>query len=575
MAKEENTKRPPDEEEEEDSDDEDDAASIASTASSAASVDSSGAKKKKKKKKKKKGKGGAASQAAPAGEAAQAASPAGTTLTKAQKQEAERRFTAALDACRGADEMWVKLSNCNIFDVKAKKLADALKSNSCITSLDLSQNHISDEGAQALAAMLQGSGAPELIELDLRDNPLSSAALQTLEALQKARKQLVVKVGAAGEDGKRSPGKDGAGGGAGGTGTGMKAGSEVTKGPMFRKYFQSGNDDDDNDSGQGDLDGPLGDGGMAPEDLWAEIKSLVEEGTSSIPKLSTLLQQLIGHLNRELGTLQVPHTDSAVDGSRPHIKGCIMNLDVLGAILDLVPREVTMQYVSEPQPAVGSHRVWATEIVSMLLAPNHQAMDHLVAGSKLVPKVLAISLAHPLCSALHTRALRILRSCCVSKVGGLYGPLFTPGMGAGLMAADGGSELCASLQQQLADRAALAVGVPSGRRDRSVGFVLEACKVLRACCDEANRDSILNTNVRRLLQMDAKWSEFVSEGGVLSQLCKEQEGDLGGPRAARVQMEDSNELAELAGGGLISSHEILALLHGMGALGMSPGSGGN
>lgn len=389
-----------------------------------------------------------------------------------------------------------------------------------------------------------------------------------------------------------------------------------------------------------------------------------------------------------------------------------------------------------PQPAVGSHRVWATEIVSMLLAPNHQAVDNLVASCKLVPKVLAISLGHPLCSALHTRALRILRSCCVSKVAGLYGPLFTAGMGAGLTVGEGG-ELCPSLQQQLADRgeccwgrrmleagrmsggaegsmmergqgrgggraglakrrgwvsscssgttwqpqpehlghaapltgtqralsrpwsltrftppatlrpaAALAVGVPSGRRDRSVGFVLEACKVLRACCDEANRDSILNTNVRRLLQvrplvkcgagawtregtrartrlghakatsrtrlrpancssvpchraqaltstarpltppanhtcpavavqMDAKWSDFVSEGGVLSQLCKEQEGDLGGPRAARVQMEDSNELAELAGGGLISSHEILALLHGMGALGMSPGSGGN
>ncbi len=33
-----------------------------------------------------------------------------------------RRFTAALDACRGANEMWVKLSNSNIFDVKAKKV---------------------------------------------------------------------------------------------------------------------------------------------------------------------------------------------------------------------------------------------------------------------------------------------------------------------------------------------------------------------------------------------------------------------------------------------------------------------
>ena len=48
-----------------------------------------------------------------------------------------------------------------------------------------------------------------------------------------------------------------------------------------------------------------------------------------------------------------------------------------------------------------------------------------------------------------------------------------------------------------------ALGVPSGRRGREMGFVLEACKVLQACCDEANRNSILNTNVRRLLQASA------------------------------------------------------------------------
>ena len=113
-----------------------------------------------------------------------------------------------------------------------------------------------------------------------------------------------------------------------------------------------------------------------------------------------------------------------------------------GLLLPLLPLLLLLQ------PAVGSHRVWATEIVSMLLAPNHQAVDNLVASSKLVPTVLQISLAHPQCSALHTRALRILRSCCVSKVGQLYGPLFTPGLGAGLTL-EGGA-LSGSLLQQLA-----------------------------------------------------------------------------------------------------------------------------
>lgn len=45
----------------------------------------------------------------------------------------------------------------------------------------------------------------------------------------------------------------------------------------------------------------------------------------------------------------MPHTDALVDGSRPHIKGCIMHLEVLGAILGLVPRQITLQFSKEPK----------------------------------------------------------------------------------------------------------------------------------------------------------------------------------------------------------------------------------
>ncbi len=122
--------------------------------------------------------------------------------------------------------------------------------------------------------------------------------------------------------------------------------------------------------------------------------------------------------------------------------------------------------------------MWAAEVVSSLLAPNHTGLDRLVAGSRLVGRALALSLAHPMCSALHTRALRMLRSCCVSKVAALYAPLFTAGLGAGLTRADVGapplpppgedgaeaedgaaaeaaaSQPCGSLQQLLAERGA-------------------------------------------------------------------------------------------------------------------------
>jgi hypothetical protein len=46
-----------------------------------------------------------------------------------------------------------------------------------------------------------------------------------------------------------------------------------------------------------------------------------------------------------------------------------------------------------------------------------------------------------------------------------------------------------------------ALGVPSGKRSAIVGFILEACKVLLACCDVANKDSIYNANVARLLRV--------------------------------------------------------------------------
>lgn len=65
------------------------------------------------------------------------------------------------------------------------------------------------------------------------------------------------------------------------------------------------------------------------------------------------------------------------------------------------------------------------------------------------------------------------------------------------------------------------------------------------------------------VQASSQWSEFVADDGTFGKLCKEQEGDLGGPRAIRTIVDPNSELAELAGGGLMNGHEILALLQGM------------
>ncbi len=80
----------------------------------------------------------------------------------------------------------------------------------------------------------------------------------------KARKQLVVKTGPL-----QPPEADKAAGAASGSGKELK---DMTKGPMFRKYFQTGDDDEEGGAGHGELEEALGDGGLAPEDLWAEVR---------------------------------------------------------------------------------------------------------------------------------------------------------------------------------------------------------------------------------------------------------------------------------------------------------------
>lgn len=57
---------------------------------------------------------------------------------------------------------------------------DALKASHSVTSVDLSSNSIGDEGVQAIVGVLGVNGAPELIDLDLRGNRFSDAAMTQL-----------------------------------------------------------------------------------------------------------------------------------------------------------------------------------------------------------------------------------------------------------------------------------------------------------------------------------------------------------------------------------------------------------
>jgi hypothetical protein len=72
------------------------------------------------------------------------------------------------------------------------QLFAALKENTTLTSLDLSENLLTDESLQTLIGVLEAGSAPNLIYVDVRANPLSNKSPDALGRLQNLRKHLKV-----------------------------------------------------------------------------------------------------------------------------------------------------------------------------------------------------------------------------------------------------------------------------------------------------------------------------------------------------------------------------------------------
>lgn len=72
------------------------------------------------------------------------------------------------------------------------QLFAALKDNMSVTSIDLSDNVITDDGMNFLTGVLAVGMAPNLIHINLKGNPISSKGRELLAGLYHLRKQLLV-----------------------------------------------------------------------------------------------------------------------------------------------------------------------------------------------------------------------------------------------------------------------------------------------------------------------------------------------------------------------------------------------
>lgn len=73
------------------------------------------------------------------------------------------------------------------------QLFAALKDNTSVTSIDLSDNVITDEGMNFLTGVLAVGMAPNLLHINLKGNPISSKGRELLAGLYHLRNQLLVR----------------------------------------------------------------------------------------------------------------------------------------------------------------------------------------------------------------------------------------------------------------------------------------------------------------------------------------------------------------------------------------------
>lgn len=93
----------------------------------------------------------------------------------------------------------------------------------------------------------------------------------------------------------------------------------------------------------------------------------------------------------------------------------------------------------QPQPALGTHRLWAAEAVALLLLSAHASIDAAVADAGLLPQLVCLALQLDKANVLHCRVLRMLQCSLHSSVPRLWAALFEPAAAAGA-AADGGAD---------------------------------------------------------------------------------------------------------------------------------------
>ena len=289
-------------------------------------------------------------------------------------------------------------------------------------------------------------------------------------------------------------------------------------------------------------------------ELVAEVASSIqaaERGDADVYRVAASLRAVVAELDHEFASASAPAVEpggGSAHHSQPHPHGLAMlsaaarHLPALVAALRLEPEPLPTQGLPGLHPTVGSHRVFATEVLARVVASGLLPPESVGATSLAVKDALMLMLDRPWCNALHGAAVRLLMASLESEHEGLLGPLLL----LGGPAAPGGGDDVPRFAERLVQEGEAACKCPIASRKGHVGHLMSVACSLRdaaAAAREAGADlgdgatpsqlqasSPCGRLLLRALALCPSWAAFVAEGGLLDALVSEQQGELCGPK---------------------------------------------
>ncbi|CAM6120826.1 unnamed protein product [Calypogeia fissa] len=412
---------------------------------------------------------------------------------------ADKRYSSSLESMRNDDSLlWMQLNRCRITDKKARKLFAALKDNTTLTSLDLSENLLTDESLQSLEVVLSAGSAPNLIYVDVRANPISTRSQDVLGRLQNLRKHLKVDYYLEASDQ--------------GVGEGGRADDDGWL-EGFPRNKWTANSEENGDSHSWD-ENPMTNIHIrfpTPEALQEKVESAllsIKKSSTSlhVSGLAGSLREIIINFSQQLSLFRGTSTDWKTVEALP--KGLPLLLEKIGvflSVLDMNPPPILCQRKLEEQVA-GLHRVALVELLNLLIMPSSPYIEEKLLAESTPARLVRLFFQFPWNSILQGAIFRFLQTV-----------LSRPSLRFSVL--EGSAGLPSLLPKAGEECAALSIG----RRPGYGGYIVKLSRELEVLAAK-------DVEVQKILGENEQWATYVRPGGALKKMVAEQTGHLGGPK---------------------------------------------